>query len=56
MAVTIYKNELFTTYNDEDNRKEIAKYTSDKFDLLGIGIRGKKNPLDRITKGVDMHR
>lgn len=56
MAVTIYINELFTTYNDEDNRTEIAKYTTDKLDLVGIGIRGKKNPLDRITKGVDKHR
>ncbi|MDD3363333.1 MAG: DUF2000 domain-containing protein [Hespellia sp.] len=56
MAVTIYTNELFTTYNDEDNRTEIAKYTTDKLDLVGIGIRGKKNPLDRITKGIDMHR
>lgn len=56
MAVTIYTNELFTTYNDEDNRTEIAKYTTDKLDLVGIGIRGKKNPLDRITKSIDMHR
>lgn len=56
MAVTIYTYELFTTYNDEDNRTEIAKYKTDELDLVGIGIRGKKNYLDRITKGVDMHR
>jgi len=56
MAVSIYTHELFTTYNDEDNRAEIAKYKTDDLDLVGIGIRGKKNPLDRITKGVDMHR
>lgn len=56
MAVTIYTQELFTTYNDEDNRAEIAKHKTEELNLVGIGIRGKKNPLDRITKGIEMHR
>ena len=56
MAVSIYTHELFTTYNDEDNRAEVAKHRTDELDLVGIAIRGKKNLLDRITKGIDMHR
>lgn len=56
MAVSIYTHELFTTYNDEDNRAEVAKHKTDELDLVGIAVRGKKNPLDRITKGIEMHR
>lgn len=56
MAVAIYTHELFTTYNDEDNRAEVAKHTTDTLDLVGIAIRGKKNPLDRITKEIPMHK
>lgn len=56
MAVSIYTKELFHTYNDEDNRAEIYKHRTSDLDLVGIAIRGAKNPLDRITKGVEMHR
>lgn len=56
MAVSIYTHELFTTYNDEDNRAEVAKHKTDELDLVGIAVRGKKNPLDRITKGIEMHK
>ena len=55
MAVAIYTHGLFTTYNDEDNRAEVAKYKTDDLDLVGIAVRGKKNSLDRITKGIPMH-
>jgi len=55
MAVSIYTYELLTTYNDEDNRAEVAKHKTDELNLVGIAIRGKKNQLDRITKGIAMH-
>jgi len=55
MAVSIYTKELFSTYNDDDNRAEIAQHRTEELDLVGIAIRGKKNPLDRITKGITMH-
>lgn len=56
MAVSIYTKELFSTYNDEDNRAEVIKHHTSELDLVGIAIRGAKNPLDRITKGIGMHR
>lgn len=55
MAVSIYTKELFTTYNDEDNRAEVIKHKTTELDLVGIAIRGAKNQLDRITKGIEMH-
>lgn len=56
MAVSIYTEELFTTYNDIDNRAEIAKHKTEELNLVGICICGMKNPLDRITKGIAMHK
>lgn len=56
MAVAVYIKELFDTFNDEDNRAEVKKRRAEDLDLVGIGIRGPKNQLDRITKGIPMHK
>lgn len=56
LAVTIFTEELFNTYNDEDNREMIAKFKTENLNLVGIGIRGKKNQLDRLLKGFELHR
>lgn len=56
MAVAIYTKELFYTYNDEDNRAEVAKCHTSDLDLVGVAIRGPKNALDRITKHFEMHK
>ena len=56
MAVSIYPKDLFSTYNDEDNRAQVRKRRTSELDLAGIAIRGARNPLDRITKGIGMHR
>lgn len=56
MAVAIYTKELFSTLNDDDNRAEVKKHRTEELDLVGIGIRGPKSQLDRITKGIPMHK
>lgn len=56
MAISIYTEELFGTYNDADNRAEVKKHKTNDLNLVGIAIRGAKNPLDRITKGLEMHK
>jgi hypothetical protein len=56
MAIAIYTKELFGTFNDADNRAVVAKYNTDDLNLVGIGIRGKKNALDRLTKGIPLHK
>ncbi|MDO4251558.1 MAG: DUF2000 family protein, partial [Moraxella sp.] len=55
MAVAIYTEELFKTYNDVDNRAEIAKHKTSNLNLVGIAIRGKKNAVDKLTKGIALH-
>ena len=56
MAVAVYTRGIFNTFNDNDNRGEVKKYKAEDLDLAGIGIRGPKNQLDRITKGIAMHK
>lgn len=43
VVISIYTEELFHTYNDEDNRVMVSKYQTQELNLVGIGIRGKKN-------------
>lgn len=56
MAIAIYTEELFGTYNDEDNRSMVAKFKTEELKLAGIGIRGKKNHVDRLLKGFELHK
>ncbi len=56
VVISIYTEELFGTYNDEDNRAMVGKYKTDELNLVGIGIRGKKNHVDKLLKGFDLHK
>lgn len=52
--MTIYTEEIFKTYNDTDNGKKIAEYKTDDLTLVGIGMIGKKNHIDRMIKGLKL--
>lgn len=56
VVITIYTEELFKTYNDEDNRAMVANFKTDELNLVGIGVRGKKNHVDRLLKGFELHK
>ena len=53
--MAIYTEELFKTFNDTDNRAKVAEYKTDELNLAGIGMVGKKNHVDRLIKGLDLH-
>lgn len=53
VVLSIYTEELFKTYNDDDNRAMVAQFATDELNLVGIGIRGKKNHVDRLLKGFE---
>ena len=42
-------------YTEEDNRAEVAKHVTSDLNLVGVALWGKKNPVDRLTKGLPMH-
>lgn len=56
VVISIFTEELFKTFNDEDNRAAVAKVKTEDLNLVGIGLRGKKNHVDRLTKGVALHK
>lgn len=56
VVVAIYTQELFETYNDEDNRASVASFGTNELNLVGVGIRGKKNHVDRLLKGFELHK
>lgn len=56
VAMAIYTEELFHTYNDEDNRAMVAKFATQELNLVGIAIRGKKNQVDKLFKGFELHK
>jgi hypothetical protein len=56
MDVAIYTKEIFDAFNDADNRGTVEKYTKEELNLVGIGINDKKNSLDRLTKGIALHK
>lgn len=53
--MNIYTEELFKTFNDEDNRAKVAAYKTDELNLVGIGMIGKKNHISKLTKGLKLH-
>lgn len=56
VVLSIYTEELFKTYNDDDNRAMVAQFATEDLNLVGIGIRGKKNHVDRLLKGFELHK
>lgn len=56
MVLVIYTEELFHTYNDEDNRAMVRDIPTQELNLVGLAMRGKKNQVDRLFKGIPLHR
>lgn len=55
VAPSIYTMELFTTYNDIDNRAAVAAVATDKLDLAGLALHAERKTVDKIVKGLKLH-
>ncbi|KXO92063.1 hypothetical protein AXK56_02900 [Tsukamurella pulmonis] len=55
LTVSVFTRELFSTGNDRDNRAAVQAVGTAELDLVGIGVHGPKNAVDRIMKGSRMH-
>lgn len=53
-AIAIFTEELFYTYNDEDNRESVSKFLENDLNLMGIAVRGKKNQVDKVFKNIKL--
>jgi hypothetical protein len=52
----IYTEELFATGNDIDNRAAVAAVARADLNLVGIALRGQRRDVDKVTKGLTLHR
>jgi hypothetical protein len=50
--IAIYTEQLFTTYNDVDNRAAVASVQSEELNLAGLGVYSDRRIVDKILKGL----
>lgn len=55
MSLAIYTRELFSTGHDAANRAAVRAVGTADLDLVGIGVRGPRNAVDRILKNARLH-
>ncbi|GAB2968034.1 DUF2000 family protein [Saccharothrix stipae] len=55
MPIAVFTSDLFTTGNDRDNRAAVRAVAGDALDLVGIGVHGPRNAVDKVLKGARMH-
>jgi hypothetical protein len=52
--VAIYAEDLFTTYNDFDNRAAVASVPTADLNLVGVGLYADRRLVDKILKGLKL--
>ncbi|MFD4960683.1 DUF2000 family protein [Microbacterium sp. NPDC058389] len=55
VSIAVYTRELFATGHDAANRAAVAAVASGDLDVVGVGLRGPRNVVDRIVKGARPH-
>jgi hypothetical protein len=55
LRMAVYTAEMFSTMNDDDNRAVVRAVTAGELDLVGLGIHGPRNAVDRTVKGARLH-
>ena len=56
VKLAIYTDELFATGNDIDNRAAVKAVSAEVLNLAGIALRERKKTVDKILKGLSLHR
>ncbi|WP_211269140.1 DUF2000 domain-containing protein [Saccharothrix syringae] len=55
VALAVFTSDLFSTGNDVDNRAAVRAVPGGALDLVGIGVHGPRNAVDKVLKGARMH-
>jgi len=55
LPLSVFTEELFATGNDGDNRAAVRAVPRAKLQLVGIGLYGPKNAVDKVLKGAHLH-
>jgi hypothetical protein len=56
LVTAVYTEDLFKTDNDDDNRAAVAAVPGGELNLAGIAVYGRRNDVDKIVKGMPLHR
>ncbi|HXV94555.1 MAG TPA: DUF2000 domain-containing protein [Pseudonocardia sp.] len=55
IPLAIFTADLFSTGNDRDNRAAVRAVPGADLDLVGLGLHGPRNAVDKVLKGARMH-
>ncbi|WP_432544402.1 DUF2000 family protein [Kineococcus sp. SYSU DK002] len=55
LATALFTAQMFTTGDDAANRAVVAAVAGDDLDVVGIGVHGPRNPVDKVLKGAHAH-
>ena len=55
IPLAVYTQDMFATGHDAANRAVVAAVPGSDLDLVGIGVHGPKNAVDKIMKGAHLH-
>ena len=55
LRLAIYTREMFSTGHDAANRAAVRAVGSADLDLVGVGLHGPRNAVDRLTKAARLH-
>jgi len=55
ILASIYTMQLFTTYNDADNRAAVAAVATEDLDLAGLALHAERKLVDKAVKGLKLH-
>ena len=56
LRMAIFTEELFATGHDEANRAAVAAVASADLRLVGLALRAERNVVDKVLKGLSLHR
>jgi hypothetical protein len=56
LPLAVYTGDMFSTGHDADNRAAVRAVAGAELELVGLGLQGRKNVVDRVIKGTPLHR
>lgn len=56
LRFALYTEELFSTGHDEANRAAVKAVPAEELNLVGLALRADKKAVDKVMKGLSLHR
>jgi hypothetical protein len=56
LPLAIFTEQLFATGHDEANRAAVRAVASADLQLVGLALRAERGAVDKVTKGLVLHR